>query len=121
LHVHVAAALAAAHTALNVQSPEQALLRSLLHIVRWEIGIGYPEFMSNDLEGEKWLAWAAGNVCLTFFISCRTLYTLKQRQKNRPLQYYWHSPPSCARQSVPHAVLLFYILPQQIDWKSVVS
>ena len=41
-----------------------AQLQALLYAVRWDIGITSEDFLGNILEGERWLVWAAGNVCV---------------------------------------------------------
>ena len=59
--LHAQNALASIHP-LSPELPAHAQLRGLIYAVRWEIGIPSSEFLSNILEGERWLVWAAGNV-----------------------------------------------------------
>ncbi|KAJ6604519.1 ER-golgi trafficking TRAPP I complex 85 kDa subunit-domain-containing protein [Mycena vulgaris] len=58
--LHVANALSSINPSMS-EMTAQAQLRALSYAVRWEIGIGTPEFMGNTLEGDRWLVWAAGN------------------------------------------------------------
>ncbi|KAF8917701.1 ER-golgi trafficking TRAPP I complex 85 kDa subunit-domain-containing protein [Mucidula mucida] len=60
LQLHVSNALASIHPTAS-EPPVSAQLRALLYAVRWEIGLGLPDFISDTLEGERWLVWAAGN------------------------------------------------------------
>ena len=43
-------------------------MRVLLYAARWEAGIATRELMSDEIEGERWLVWAASNVCNFFFL-----------------------------------------------------
>lgn len=48
----------------------QAQFRALLYAVRWEAGIPPQQLLNSDVEGERWLIWAAGNVgCMCFVLS----------------------------------------------------
>ncbi|KAF9010359.1 hypothetical protein BDZ89DRAFT_996309 [Hymenopellis radicata] len=60
LQLHVSNALVSIQPTATEPSVS-AQLRALLYAVRWEIGIGLPDFISDTLEGERWLVWAAGN------------------------------------------------------------
>lgn len=38
------------------------LVTALAYTMRWDTGITKQEFLSRELEGERWLVWAAGSV-----------------------------------------------------------
>jgi hypothetical protein len=59
--LHAQAALTTIHPNMTDLSP-LAQIRALLYAVRWEAGISTEDFLSDTLEGERWLVWAASNV-----------------------------------------------------------
>lgn len=62
LQLHAQNALTSMHPTPG-ELPAQAQLRGLIYAVRWEAGIPSSTLLSYALEGERWLVWAAGNVC----------------------------------------------------------
>ena len=42
--------------------PAHVQVKSLVYAVRWAAGIDQADFLSDELEGERWLAWASGDV-----------------------------------------------------------
>ena len=42
-------------------------MRVLLYAARWEGGIATRELLNDEIEGERWLVWAASNVCVNIF------------------------------------------------------
>jgi hypothetical protein len=63
LHLHASNALAVLHPPTE-ELPPHVQLRALLYCTRWEAGIDPRDLLSDALEGERWLVWAAGNVSL---------------------------------------------------------
>jgi len=63
LQLHASNALLFADERMT-ELPPHAQLRSLLYAVRWEASIDPRDWLSEDLEGERWLVWAAGNVSI---------------------------------------------------------
>ncbi|KAJ8468953.1 hypothetical protein ONZ45_g17058 [Pleurotus djamor] len=58
--LHASHALSTLYPRTPSDPPPLAQIRALAYAVRWEIGIGHPDFFDNVLEGERWLVWAAG-------------------------------------------------------------
>jgi trafficking protein particle complex subunit 8 len=72
--LHASTALTSIHSNSTEVYPH-AQVRALLCAVRWEAGISSQDFISDILEGERWLVWAAGNVRdhLLSYTSCLLL------------------------------------------------
>jgi hypothetical protein len=68
VQLHVSHALNTIHPQ-SAELPSHAQLRALLYAVRWESTLTIGDFLSDTLEGERWLVWAAGNVRLSPFVS----------------------------------------------------
>ena len=64
LTVSPAVGLHAKHaiTSINTSYPASVLVTALAYTVRWDVGITKQDFLSRELEGERWLVWAAGSV-----------------------------------------------------------
>lgn len=58
---HVAQGLSSIHSS-SAEFPSQAQLQALKLSVRWETSIAPNDFLSDMLEGERWLVSAAANV-----------------------------------------------------------
>lgn len=49
-------------TSINTSFPASMLATALAYTVRWDVGITKQDFLSRELEGERWLVWASGSV-----------------------------------------------------------
>ena len=49
-------------TSINTNYPASMLITALAYTVRWDLGITKQDFLGKELEGERWLIWAAGSV-----------------------------------------------------------
>ena len=72
LQLHASNAL----SPLRVNEPF-AQFRALIYAVRWELGIGHPEFLDSSLEGDRWLVLAAGDVCDSEYFINLTSYSFR--------------------------------------------
>ncbi|KAF9462100.1 ER-golgi trafficking TRAPP I complex 85 kDa subunit-domain-containing protein [Collybia nuda] len=90
LQLHVMNAISHPYTQIP-DPPAHAQLRSLKYAVRWEGGIANSDFISNTLEGERWLVWAAGNAEETpaalLLAHAALLSSLKKKKKRAALWY----------------------------------
>jgi hypothetical protein len=95
--LHAQAALTTIHPNM-ADLPPLAQIRALMYAVRWEAGISTQDFISSTLEGERWLVWAASNVCLIFFLTFEhnliILLEIRQRRPHQP--YCWLRLPYLA-------------------------
>jgi hypothetical protein len=70
VQLHVSHALSTIYPQ-NAELHSHAQLRALLYALRWESTLAIGDFLSDTLEGERWLVWAAGNVRLLPFIALK--------------------------------------------------
>lgn len=61
----------------------RAQLRSLIYIVRWELGINPSVFLNETMEGDRWFIWAAGSVSIvtTAIVLCTNAIILIQGEE----------------------------------------
>ena len=85
--LHAQSALTTIHPNM-ADLPPLAQVRALRYAVRWEAGIATQDFLSGTLEGERWLVWAASNVCLISFLALEhnliTLLEIRRRRLRQP-------------------------------------
>lgn len=61
----VQAALMSINTKMSDFSPYEQMC-ALQYAVRWETSIATQDFLNDEVEGERWLVWAASNVRTLF-------------------------------------------------------
>ncbi|KAF4623241.1 hypothetical protein D9613_002112 [Agrocybe pediades] len=88
--LHAQTALASIHPNMS-DLPPNAQLRALSCAVRWEMGIPTQDLLSNMLEGERWLVWAASNAeeapSALLLAHAALLSTMKKAQRRSALWY----------------------------------
>jgi hypothetical protein len=62
-----------ASSAQSEETPPHVLFAALRYTARWVESIPLEDFISDVLEGERWLVWAAGNVGLLSSLQSRSL------------------------------------------------
>ncbi|KAG1716011.1 hypothetical protein ID866_1176 [Astraeus odoratus] len=90
---HVTQALSSIHPSAS-ELPPQAQLQALRYSVRWETSIVPSDFISDVLEGERWLVWAAGNAeeaPSALLLAYAALLSVRKEARRRAALWYFFS------------------------------
>ncbi|KAL4070824.1 ER-golgi trafficking TRAPP I complex 85 kDa subunit-domain-containing protein [Scleroderma citrinum] len=88
---HVTQALSSIHSS-STELPPQAQLQALKISVRWETSIEPNDFLSDTLEGERWLVWAAGNAeeaPSALLLAHAALLSVRKQTRRRAALWYF--------------------------------
>ncbi|KAF8973873.1 ER-golgi trafficking TRAPP I complex 85 kDa subunit-domain-containing protein [Flammula alnicola] len=88
--LHAQTSLTSIHPHMS-DLPPHAQIRALLCAVRWEAGISTQDFLSNTLEGERWLVWAASNAeeaPSALLLAQAALLSTKKKARRRAALWY---------------------------------
>lgn len=89
--LHVTQSLSAIYPS-SLELPAHAQFQALKYAVRWETSIFHNDFLSDTLEGERWLVWAAGNseeVPTALLLAHAALLSVRKRAKRRAALWYF--------------------------------
>ncbi|KAG2369466.1 ER-golgi trafficking TRAPP I complex 85 kDa subunit-domain-containing protein [Suillus spraguei] len=91
VQLHVSHALNTIHPQ-SAELHSHAQLRALLYAVRWESTLTIGDFLSDTLEGERWLVWAAGNAeepPAALLLAHAALLGVRKNTKRRAALWYF--------------------------------
>ncbi|KAI6119835.1 ER-golgi trafficking TRAPP I complex 85 kDa subunit-domain-containing protein [Pisolithus croceorrhizus] len=89
--LHVTQSLSAIFPSAS-ELPAHAQFQALKYAVRWETSISHNDFLSDTLEGERWLVWAAGNSEETptaLLLAHAALLSARKQAKRRAALWYF--------------------------------
>ncbi|KAG2075048.1 hypothetical protein BDR04DRAFT_1006461 [Suillus decipiens] len=91
VQLHVSHALNTIHPQ-SAELHSHAQLRALLYAVRWESTLTIGDFLSDTLEGERWLVWAAGNAeepPAALLLAHAALLSVRKNTRRRAALWYF--------------------------------
>ncbi|KIO08413.1 hypothetical protein M404DRAFT_134508 [Pisolithus tinctorius Marx 270] len=89
--LHITHSLAAIFPTAS-ELPTHAQLQALRYAIRWETSISPNDFLSDTLEGERWLVWAAGNseeAPSALLLAHAALLSVRKQAKRRAALWYF--------------------------------